>query len=326
MRLALLLFVGFAVSAGLVSYMVRTPGVSWSAALPPLTDDERALAERLRTHVAAIASREHNLEHPDALEDAARYIEATLRGLGYDVRHQPVERTPTRNIEIEVPGATADAPIVLVGAHYDSVLGAPGANDNGSGVAAALELARRFAGWRPARRWRIIFFVNEELPYFQTELMGSQLYARRAKARGEPIAAMYSLETIGYYSDAPRSQHYPAPLGLFYPDRGDFLAFVANLSSRRLLHQTIAAFRASAQFPSEGVAAPAFIPGVDWSDQWAFWREGYPAVMITDTAPYRYPHYHTRHDTPDKIDYERLARVVTGLDRTFRALDALLRV
>jgi hypothetical protein len=152
--------------------------------------------------------------------------------------------------------------------------------------------------------------------------MGSRRHAERARARGERIVAMYSLETIGYYSDAPASQRYPLPLGAFYPDRGNFVAFVANLRSRALLHRTIGAFRACAQFPSEGVAAPAWIPGVDWSDQWSFWRQGYRALMITDTAPFRYPHYHTPQDTPDKVDYDRLARVVRGLELGFRALDA----
>jgi Zn-dependent M28 family amino/carboxypeptidase len=154
--------------------------------------------------------------------------------------------------------------------------------------------------------------------------MGSADYARRSKARGERIAAMFSLETIGYYSDAPQSQHYPFPLSFFYPDRGDFLAFVGNLPSRRLVRETIGAFRLHAHFPSEGVAAPAFIPGVGWSDHLNFWREGWPALMITDTAPFRYPYYHTAHDTPDKIDYQRLARVVIGLEATFRALDVSL--
>jgi hypothetical protein len=135
---------------------------------------------------------------------------------------------------------------------------------------------------------------------------------------------MFSLETIGYYSERPGSQRYPFPLNLFYPERGDFVAFVANLASRTLLHETIAAFRAAARFPSQGVAAPAFVPGIDWSDQWSFWRHGIPALMITDTAPYRYPHYHLRSDTPDKVDYERLAVVVAGLERMFRALDERL--
>jgi Zn-dependent M28 family amino/carboxypeptidase len=323
MRLLLSLVLVTGAIAAVVWYMVVAPGRSWAGPLPPFTDDERALALRLRGHVTAIASREHNMDHPDALEDAARYIEAALGNFGYEVQRQSVAGT-ARNIEVEIPSTAPDAPIAIIGAHYDSVFGAPGANDNGSGVAAALELARLFGGWRPSCRWRIVLFVNEEMPYFKSESMGSRAYALRAKARGDPIAAMYSLETIGYYSDAPGSQRYPFLLGLFYPDRGDFLAFVANLASRPLLHRTIAEFRAHAQFPSEGVAAPAFIPGVDWSDQWSFWREGYRAVMITDTALYRYPHYHTQRDTPDKIDYERLARVVLALEHTFRALDATL--
>ena len=150
--------------------------------------------------------------------------------------------------------------------------------------------------------------------------MGSRVYARRSKARGENIVAMFSLETIGYYSDRPGSQRYPFPLGFFYPSTGSFIAFVSNLSSRALLHEVLASFRRHAAFPAEGVAAPAFIPGVDWSDHWSFWKEGYPALMVTDTAPYRYPYYHTAQDTPDRVDYERTARVVTGLHRMLREL------
>ena len=148
------------------------------------------------------------------------------------------------------------------------------------------------------------------------------MYADSSCARGGRVAAMFSLETIGYYSGAREAS---ATVRLtVYPERGDFLAFVANLASRALLHDAIAAFRAAARFPSEGVAAPAFVPGIDWSDQWSFWRHGIPALMITDTAPYRYPHYHLRSDTPDKVDYERLAVVVAGLERMFRALDERL--
>jgi Zn-dependent M28 family amino/carboxypeptidase len=176
-----------------------------------------------------------------------------------------------------------------------------------------LELARLMAAAKPARTVRFVAFVNEELPFYRTGEMGSRLYARRSRERGENIVAMLSLETIGYYSDRPGSQRYPFPLGLFYPGTGNFLAFVSNLGSRPLLHRALRAFRRHAAFPSEGVAAPAFIPGVDWSDHWSFWAEGYGAIMVTDTAPYRYPYYHTAHDTPDKVDYERLARVVTGL-------------
>jgi hypothetical protein len=313
-----------AAAAALLWYMIAVPGRSWSGALPPLAAEDLQLRDRLRAHVRAVASAEHNLWFPEALERAARHIRDALAAMGHDPRDEAflAGSVEVRNVIAEVRGARHPEELVVIGAHYDSVAGAPGANDNGSGVAALLELARAARGWAPRRTWRFVAFVNEEPPFFRTPAMGSHVHARGAKARGERIVGMYSLETIGYYSDAPGSQRYPFPFGAFYPDRGDFLAFVANLPSRGLLHRTIRAFRVEAQFPSEGAAAPAWVPGVDWSDQWSFWDAGYPAVMITDTAPFRYPHYHTPEDTPDKVDYDRLARVVRGLERTFRALDA----
>jgi Zn-dependent M28 family amino/carboxypeptidase len=301
--------------------MIAVPAESFHGQLAPLAADENALRDRLKKHVTAVASAEHNTRTPERLEAAARYIEAELRALGYAVRAQPFDSGEgmVRNLEAAIAGRGAVS--LVIGAHYDSVMGATGANDNGSGVAALLELARLLQGWQPRHTLRLAFFVNEEPPWFQSKAMGSRVYADELLARGEGVAAMFSLETIGYYSERPGSQHYPFPLGFFYPDRGNFLALVANLASRPLLHQAIAAFRAEARFPSEGVAAPALIPGVDWSDQWSFWRHGVPALMLTDTAPYRYPHYHLPSDTPDKVDYDRLARVVAGLERTFRALD-----
>ncbi len=309
-------------TAWLLWYMVKVPGVSYSGALKPLTAEEQVVASNLRRHVAAIASREHNFLKVAELESAARYIETALAGSGLTVATQHFLSGPAevRNIEVEIRGGARASEIVIVGAHYDSVLGAPGANDNGSGVAAVIELARLFAAEKPARTLRFVAFVNEEPPFYHSDAMGSRHYARRSKERGENILAMLSLETIGYYSDVPGSQRYPFPLGLFYPSTGNFIAFVSNLTSRALLHETLASFRRHAGIPSEGVAAPAFIPGVDWSDHWSFWQEGWPALMVTDTAPYRYPHYHTPQDTPDKVDYERLARVVTGLHGMLRDL------
>ncbi|HXX83559.1 MAG TPA: M28 family peptidase [Casimicrobiaceae bacterium] len=313
-------------AVALLWYMVAVPGRSWSSALSPLTDEDRALRERLRIHVGTIASSEHNIWTRDRLEAAALHIERSLDEMGYDVQREEYLSggAAVRNVLVELKGTTRGNEIVVVGAHYDSVRGAPGANDNGSGVAAVLELARALRGWKPARTWRLVLFVNEEPPFFYSGEMGSQVHARHARERNERIVAMFSLETIGCYSDKPGSQHYPFPFSLFYPDRGDFLAFVANLGSRALLHKTIAVFRAQAEFPSEGVSAPAFIPGVDWSDQRSFWEQGYRALMVTDTALYRYPYYHTPQDTPDKVDYERLARVTRALERTFRTLDATL--
>ncbi|MHC4320424.1 MAG: M28 family peptidase, partial [Planctomycetota bacterium] len=163
-------------------------------------------------------------------------------------------------------------------------------------------------------------FVNEEPPYFQTANMGSRVYARRCRQRGEDITAMICLETIGYYSDEKGSQNYPPPLGLLYPSTGDFIALVGNYGSRALVRQVVESFRRHAQFPSEGAAMPGVLPGIGWSDHWAFWKEGYSAVMVTDTAPFRYPHYHQSTDTPDKIDYERMARVVEGMEAVVREL------
>jgi Zn-dependent M28 family amino/carboxypeptidase len=189
-------------------------------------------------------------------------------------------------------------------------------------VAAVLEMARMFAAAKenPARTVRFVFFVNEEPPFFQTAKMGSVVYARACRQRKENIVAMWSIETIGYYSDVKGSQKYPAPYNLFFPSRGNFIGFVGKWSDRRSVHAAIAAFRRHAKFPSEGVAAPATVTGVGWSDHWSFWQSGYPGVMITDTAPFRYPHYHEPTDTPEKLDYERTARVVMGLTRAAREI------
>ena len=131
---------------------------------------------------------------------------------------------------------------------------------------------------------------------------------------------MLSLETIGYYEDSPGSQLYPPPFSLFYPDTGNFIAFVSNTGSRSLLQRCIGTFRETTRFPSDGLAAPSIIPGIGWSDQWSFWREGYQALMVTDTAPYRYPHYHQPTDLPDNLDYGRMARIVTGVMKVVEGL------
>jgi len=209
---------------------------------------------------------------------------------------------------------------VIVGAHYDSREGTPGADDNASGAAAALALARAFVNVKPSRTLRFVFFTNEE--YFREDLMGSLVYAKLCRALNENIVAMVSLETIGYFSDVANSQKYPFPINLFYPSTGDFVGFVGNVASRSLVRTAIGSFRTVATVPSQGVAAPEFIDGVGWSDQWSFWRLGYPGIMITDTAPFRNPNYHRPTDTPDTLDYGRLARVVAGLESVVADLGA----
>jgi Zn-dependent M28 family amino/carboxypeptidase len=284
----------------------------------------RTLAQRLRAHVVALAAGigERNVLRPAALAAAAGYVREAWTAQGYDVRPQiyRVDGIDCANLEIEIAGVDRAAAIVLVGAHYDTVPGSPGADDNASGVAALLEVGRLLAGARPERSLRLVAFVNEEPPFFPSGDMGSHVYARAARRRGDAIRVMLSLEMLGCYSDRPGSQGYPPFLRWFYPDRGNFIAFVSNLASRRALRETVRAFRAHSDFPCESLATFAFVPGVAWSDQLSFWREGYPAAMVTDTAFHRYPHYHTAQDTPEKLDYARMARVVEGLARTLDRL------
>jgi Zn-dependent M28 family amino/carboxypeptidase len=265
---------------------------------------------------------QRNLWQYPGLAAAAEYVEAELRRTGPEVASQrfAVDGHEVRNLELVLPGGDRPEEIVLVGAHYDSVLGSPGANDNATGTAAVLELARLLAGRRLSRTVRLVAFVNEEPPFFRTDDMGSLRYARRCAERGERICAMLCLETIGYYSTLPGSQAYPLPFGLFHPATADFVAFVANLGSGRLGRRAAASFRRHSDFPCEASVAPGWLPGVGWSDHWAFWQQGYPAIMVTDTALFRYAPYHMPHDTPEKIDYEGTARVVAGLARVVEEL------
>ena len=310
--------------AGLWALVVRMPGRSFAGPLPPLSAEEEASRVRLERHVTELAGRigERNYRRPAALADAAAYIEASFGALGYEVASQPFAAggQQFRNLEVTLPGRTRPAEVVVVGGHYDSVVGTPGADDNASGTAAVLELARLLRDVPLARTVRLVAFVNEEPPFFLTEQMGSRVYAREARRRGDRITAMLSLESIGHYTSAPGSQQYPPPLNLAYPSRGDFIGFVGNVASRRLVRRSVGAFRRHARFPSEGAAAPGSIPGVYWSDHWSFWREGYPAIMITDTAPFRNPAYHSAADTPDRVDHAAMARVVGGLAFVVREL------
>ena len=281
-------------------------------------------ALRLRAHVRMLAETigERNLWRHGTLQRAADYVVETLEANGYTPSRQTYEvsRLPVSNIDAVLAGSSRSADILVVGAHYDTVTGCPGANDNATGVAAMLELSRRFAGRPRTRTITFAAFANEEPPFFKTEQMGSLVYARAAQARRDQVIGMLSLETIGCYSDEPGSQQYPAPLGRIYPTVGNFIAFVSNLHSARLLMKARRAFTRRTPFPLQSAALPDVLPGVGWSDHWSFWQVGYRAMMITDTAPFRYRWYHTADDTPDKIDYEKLAQVVDGLEAVVDAL------
>jgi Zn-dependent M28 family amino/carboxypeptidase len=322
------------------SYMVSMPGKSYSGALPELSGAEKEISSGLRSHVEYLALKigQRNFLYPDGLRDSADYIEAKFSEYGYKTERSSFKvdvsltaayrdaskngNFPYENIVAEIKGAKYPDEIIVIGAHYDS---APldrcrAANDNASGVAAVLELARMFSGRTFDRTVRFAAFPNEEPPFFQTSAMGSYVYAKECKSRKDNIVGMFSLETIGYYSDESESQNYPYPLNKIYPDKGNFIGFVGNFSSRSLVRRCVGLFREKVKFPCEGAAIYGGIPGVGWSDHWAFWEMGYPALMVTDTAPFRYPYYHSPSDTPDKLDFDMMARVVKGLETVIQEI------
>lgn len=260
----------------------------------------------------------------EKLGAAADFIEGRLRSSGLvAVRQSFSYRAKTyENIIAEVRGTDPSARgVLVVGAHYDTVVGTPGADDNASGVAALLELARLAALNPVSRTVRFVAFCLEEPPVFMTRHMGSYAYARSLRSEGAEVFGMISLEMLGYYCDEKGCQNYPASLfKLFYPDRGNFISFVGNISSRQFTMAVKKAFTAVSRLPVESLNAPALVPGVDFSDHRSFWKFGFPAFMITDTAFYRNPHYHSPGDTADTLDYERMTELVAGLSRALGML------
>ena len=223
-------------------------------------------AQRLRTHVEQLASDigERNVFRPTSLQAAASYVEHEWERQGYAVERLAYDVSGVRclNLEITHSGGARDREILLIGAHYDTVSGSPGANDNASGVSALLEFSRLFASIEPALTVRFVAFVNEEPPFFMTRRQGSTVYAEAARRRGDDIRLMASIETIGWYSSEPGSQSYPPLFNLFYPNRADFIGIVSNFRSRAAMRRLAAAFRANSDFPLETAATFSFIPGV----------------------------------------------------------------
>lgn len=314
--LLMILLITLLITAFLITAM---PGKSYQGKLPPLTFNEQQLRQELERDINTIAGMgEHNFVFPENLSKVAAFLESQLAEVGYSVQSQvyQAQGQSFRNLEVEIKGTQKPNEIVIIGAHYDSVVGSVGANDNGTGTAAVLSLARKFAQFKPNRTLRFVEFVNEEPPFFWTKEMGSLVYAERCKQQQENIVAMLSLETMGYYSDQVNSQQYPLNLlKWFYPNQGNFISFIGNFKSRSLIKKVIGNFRDSASFPSQGVALPNWVPGVGWSDHWSFWQQNYLALMVTDTALFRYPYYHTTEDLPEQINFDHLARVVSGLEQ-----------
>lgn len=311
-------------------YALAMPGRSYRGPFRELDAAGQRRALDLKSDVMALVGtgEERSQRVTGSLDHAAKLVEGAFQEAGHSVVRLPYDSDGVKvvNLEATLEGRTKSGEVVVVGAHYDTAATgterAPGADDNASGVAAMLAIARALkpAESSFARTIRFVAFVNEEPPYFWNAEMGSLVYAKACKARGDDIVAMLSLETLGYYREEAGTQKYPPVVGWFFPDKGDFVAFVGNTSSRSLVRRSIATFRGAVPFPSEGAAMPGFVTGVGWSDQWSFWQVGYPGVMVTDTAPFRNPNYHRASDRPETLDYGRLSRVVEGLTAVVKQL------
>lgn len=285
------------------------------------SDGEQDLAGRLRRHVEHLAGTigPRHISRPEAFEAAVAYVAESLAARG-----EPVERFPysvdgyqVSNLVLERRGVTRPEEIVVVGAHYDTLIGTPGADDNGSAVAMLLELARLLHGQPTERTIRFVSFPCEECPYYETDQMGSRQYARQCRERGEKIIGMFCLEMVGFYTTAPNSQRIPKELprifSKVFPSHGDFLAVVSNFASFGLLLNFRKGFKRAVDFPLYAVPLPQLVKSARRSDHSSFWDYGYPALLITDTSLLRNPYYHQATDVPEALDYPRMARVARGV-------------
>ncbi len=280
--------------------------------------ENKQLKINLKNHIQVLSSAigERNFVRYDNLERSRRYINEQFERIGYSATEQTfhLEGRPYHNIIATKEGQDKKDKIIIVGAHYDSVIGSPGADDNASGVAGLLELAKLLYKIELNKTIKFVAFTNEEPPLFMTKDMGSLRYAQQAKRKGEDIQAMLCLESIGYYRQEKSSQSYPLGLGFFYPSEGNFIAVASNFRSAALLKRIVKDFKRASSFPIEYLIVPIFLaPAVSFSDNWSFWKMGYRAVMITDTAFYRNPYYHTPEDTMDKLDYRSSTELIKGL-------------
>lgn len=257
---------------------------------------------------------ERNLNKPKKLDEARDWIltEWKLQGLKPDLQTYLVNGQPCSNIEVVVT-KPKPGPLLVIGSHYDSVRGSPGADDNASGVAALVQISKALAGLDLRTTVKCVAFVNEEPPYFDTDEMGSRVYAKAMSGRGEKVLEMISIESIGYYSDSEDSQRYPPLLSYFYPSVGNFIGVVGSIDHPESAQRLSMLLRTYMTVPVETAILPADLIGVSWSDHASFWRYGFTGVMVTDTAPFRNADYHRWSDLPGTLDYPRFARVTLGL-------------
>lgn len=305
-----------------MALMLNMPGRSFSGSPPALSKNELVLRDNLRRHLTVLAAdigERNNLKYENLCR-AAAYIEDQFKESGYEPRLDSFEVQGKKYTNVEATIKGASRRIIVIGAHYDTVAGCPGADDNGTGIVSVLELARLLKGVKTQCTLRFVAFPNEEYPFFWSKAMGSYVYAGQCRARGDDISGMIAVETVGYYSKKEHSQKYPINTLGFLPDRGDFLFFVGNYRSRGFLTECLGSFRKYATVPSEGISAFDCFEDISRSDNNSFWIHGYPGLMITDTADFRNPNYHLPSDRVETIDFDNLTRFVSALAKSLEAM------
>ena len=278
---------------------------------------------RLEAHVRklSIDLTPRDANHLENLDKVAEYIKEQFQQAKARVVVQPyrIEGKSYRNVSAHFGPDSAER--IVIGAHYDTAGPLPGADDNASGVAGLLELAQLLSKEQLKTHVELVAFTLEEPPFFRTNGMGSAIHADSLRKENVRVKLMVSLEMIGYFTDAPDSQSFPAGfLRAFYPSTGNYIGVVGRTSEGLIVRQMKSTMRAASPLPVYSISAPSFIPGIDFSDQLNYWNAGYSAVMITDTAFYRNRNYHTENDTADTLDYKRMAMVVEGVFAVIRSL------
>jgi Zn-dependent M28 family amino/carboxypeptidase len=327
LRTGLIVVISLLALAAVALWLVVQPFVTPIVSRPPQVDPQR-----LQAHVKhlSVDLYPRSFDQADRLERAAQYVEDELRKTGADVSVQPVTVDEVRFRNIVARFGPRTGPVTVFGAHYDSHGDAaegqqipgghspdthtPGADDNASGVAGLIELARLLAAKPPAQSVELVAYTLEEPPHFRTEHMGSAWHARALAEAGRECRLMVAVEMIGFFSDRPGSQAFPVPaMSRLYADRGDFIALVGKFADFSQMRRVKALMAGAGSLPVHSINVTPRVTGIDFSDHLSYWDRGMPALMVTDTSFMRNPNYHLAGDTWEKLDYARMAQVVQGL-------------
>ncbi|CAN2048926.1 M28 family peptidase [Candidatus Magnetomoraceae bacterium gMMP-1] len=287
--------------------------------------DIQKTAQNLEDHLHALTINigERSVRTPEALQETVNYIQSFYKEIDLPVHTEPYQyqNFTVANVVSEIFFCSYPSKNYIIGAHYDSVAGTVGADDNASAIAVQLETARCLRELKNRDQLdlavKFVSFTLEEPPAFGTRYMGSKVYAKKARKEKEKLDGMICLEMVGYTCHEPGCQEYPFPLMMMdYPKQGDFIGIVGDFNSGNLTASLFKAFKKNTKLPVIKLTVPLkgwLMPSVRLSDHASFWDEGFKSVMITDSAFYRNPHYHLPSDTMDKLDFNFMAQVVKSL-------------